>query len=117
MRMFTAAFPLLGALAAIMAPTPTRAQDRAASAVPAPDWQRLFPGSNSPATLSWDRASVAREGDLVRLVVRAEASFGAGQPSHGDFLYEFRCPDSKFRVVRTTNYTPAGEPLVEDTPR
>lgn len=106
-----AALSLLGALAGLC-PAPGLSQEPAA---PAPDWQPFFPaGGNRP--MSWDRASVAHRGDLVRLTVRAEANFLLGASSYGDFLYEFRCADSRWRVVRTTNYTPAGELLVEEAP-
>lgn len=116
MRILLAALSLLGAIAGLC-PAPGRAQEPSAAPAPAPDWQPLFPaGGNRPMGLSWDRASVARSGDVVRLTVRAEANFQLAASNHGDFLYEFRCPDRRWRVIRTTNYTPAGEPLVEEAP-
>lgn len=95
---------LAGARAAAQAPAPQ----------PAPDWQPLSdPGDF--VSFSWDRASVVREGDVVRVVVRAKARIMSPGPGHADFLTEIRCPDSRTRVVRTTNYGRKGEPIVRNS--
>jgi hypothetical protein len=100
-------------LAALLA-TPAAAQAPAPQAPP--DWQPLSdPGAFM--SFSWDRASVARDGDVFRVVVRVKARIVSPGPGHADFLTEIRCSDSRTRVVRTTNYGRNGEPIVDNRPK
>ncbi len=100
---------------ALLTPNPALAQESAQAR--AVDWQPLpSPGGNSMLSISWDRGSVVREADLARATVRVSTTMIAGG-GHGDFLFEIRCSDSRSRVIRSTNYTPAGAPLVEESPR
>lgn len=105
-------FRLIAALAASLA-APSLAQ--APEPPRAPDWQPL--SRSGLIAMSWDRASVVRTGDLVQVVLRAELAPGIGALAPGDFLNEIRCSDARVRVIRTTNYTPDGEPLREGSPR
>ena len=100
------ALSLLGSPAAAQAPSPQ----------PAPDWQPLSdPGDF--VSFSWDRASVVRVGDGVRVVVRVTARIISAGPGYADFLTEIRCADRRTRVVRTTNYGRKGEPIIENSPK
>ena len=79
----------------------------------APDWQLL----NNPTEFVvfwWDRASVVRDGDIVRVVVRTKPRIVTPGPGYADFLTEIRCADRTSRIIRTTNYGMKGEPLVDD---
>lgn len=104
---------LLPALLAATLPGPGAAQP---SAKPAQDWQLLSdPGAFM--TFSWDRSRIARSGDVVQVVVRVKAAIVSPGPGHADFLTEIRCADSRSRIVRTTNYGRAGQPIVKNHPK
>ena len=94
--------------------TPAAAQAPVAKA--APNWQPLSdPGDFM--SFSWDRASVVRDGDVVRVVVRLTPRIISPGPGYADFLTEITCSDSRTRVVRTTNYGLQGQPIVKDHPK
>jgi hypothetical protein len=80
----------------------------------APDWQPLTDPRHF-ISFSWDRASVVRDGDVVRAVVRVTPRIISAGPGYADFLTEIRCADRRSRVVRTTNYGRRGEPLIKNS--
>lgn len=77
-----------------------------------PDWQVVR--RDAVEVTSWDRAGVVRDGDLVQVPVKTEFAFIGG---YGVFIFEIRCSDSRFRVIRTYSHQPDGEVLTEETPR
>jgi hypothetical protein len=103
---------LLASLTSALLGSPAAAQTPGPQATP--DWQPL----SDPAdfiSFSWNRASVVRDADVVRAVVRVTPRIISPGPGYADFLTEIRCADRRTRVVRTTNYGRRGEPIIKNS--
>jgi hypothetical protein len=92
-------FLLLAASAAAQAPP---------AAESAPNWRPLGTGRGG-FVVSWDSASIEREGDNVRIRLKTERPAPApGTVAHAISRVEIRCAGALGHVVETVNYLTDG---------